>query len=87
MDIASITHLSSIKKHVNGEGRVPAIVAVIKSCTPNGFGDMTVTLKAKGTVLFISVKFAALHFGVNSLNFRILLALLVLVSIAKSSPK
>ncbi|WJX48531.1 hypothetical protein P8452_35083 [Trifolium repens] len=42
---ASITHLSSIKKHVNGEGRVPAIVAVIKSCTPNGFGDMTVTLK------------------------------------------
>ncbi|GAU12799.1 hypothetical protein TSUD_72850 [Trifolium subterraneum] len=42
---ASITHLTSIKKDLNGGGRVPGIVAVIKSCTPNGFGDMTVTLK------------------------------------------
>lgn len=43
--VESVTPLNSIKKHLNGEGKVPSIVAVIKSCTPNGFGDMTVTLK------------------------------------------
>ncbi|XP_058732416.1 uncharacterized protein LOC131603954 [Vicia villosa] len=46
VDVASFTKLSSIKKqHRNGEGRVSRVVAVVKSCNPNGFGDMTVTLK------------------------------------------
>ncbi|XP_015957329.1 uncharacterized protein LOC107481568 [Arachis duranensis] len=40
----SVTPLNSIKKHLNVV-RVPLVVAVIKSCTPNGFGDMMVTLK------------------------------------------
>ncbi|KAJ1394238.1 hypothetical protein SESBI_34341 [Sesbania bispinosa] len=43
-DVASATPLSSIKKHLD-VGRVHQVVAVIKSCTPNGFGDMMVTLK------------------------------------------
>lgn len=53
----SVTPLNSIKKHLNGEGKVPSIVAVIKSCTPNGFGDMTVTLKVLFYSFFNSIQF------------------------------
>lgn len=64
VDVESATPLSSIKKHLNGEGRVDRVVAVIKSCTPNGFGDMTITLK----VLLYSIHYAAaLYFGVSFL--------------------
>ncbi|XP_054822052.1 uncharacterized protein LOC129320564 isoform X1 [Prosopis cineraria] len=38
------TPLSSIKKHINIE-RVGQVIAVIKSCAPNGLGDLVVTLK------------------------------------------
>ncbi|CAI8620044.1 unnamed protein product [Vicia faba] len=51
VDVSSFTDLKSIKMHRNDEGRVSRVVAVIKSCNPNGFGDMTVTLKdPSGTV-------------------------------------
>ncbi|XP_057432968.1 uncharacterized protein LOC130725797 [Lotus japonicus] len=44
----SATPLGSITHHLE---RVDLIVAVIKSCTPNGFGDVSVTLKdPTGTV-------------------------------------
>ncbi|XP_027339965.1 uncharacterized protein LOC113853661 [Abrus precatorius] len=43
-DVAQSTPLNSIKKHWDAE-RVAQVVAVIESCTPNGFGDMMVTLK------------------------------------------
>lgn len=55
--VASSTPLSSIKKHLS-VGRVARVVAVIKSCTPNGFGDMTVTLKVRCYLLPIT---ALLH--------------------------
>ncbi|CAK8570958.1 unnamed protein product [Lathyrus sativus] len=45
VDVTSFTNLSSIRKHLNGDGRVPSVVVVIKSCNPSGFGDMTATLK------------------------------------------
>ncbi|PNX77108.1 hypothetical protein L195_g034511, partial [Trifolium pratense] len=64
--LASITHLSSIKKNLNGQGRVPGIVAVIKSCTPNGFGDMTVTLKDPTATIGASIHrkvFTKVEFG------------------------
>ncbi|XP_045820284.1 homologous recombination OB-fold protein [Trifolium pratense] len=63
---ASITHLSSINKNLNGQGRVPGIVAVIKSCTPNGFGDMTVTLKDPTATIGASIHrkvFTKVEFG------------------------
>ncbi|XP_054822054.1 uncharacterized protein LOC129320564 isoform X2 [Prosopis cineraria] len=44
------TPLSSIKKHINIE-RVGQVIAVIKSCAPNGLGDLVVTLKdPSGTI-------------------------------------
>ncbi|XP_028786961.1 uncharacterized protein LOC114751777 [Neltuma alba] len=44
------TPLSSIKKQINIE-RVGQVIAVIKSCTPNGLGDFMVTLKdPSGTI-------------------------------------
>ncbi|XP_061354664.1 uncharacterized protein LOC133299240 [Gastrolobium bilobum] len=49
-----VTPLSSIKKHLHA-GRVPKVVAVIKSCTPNGFGDMMVTLKDPTTTIGASI--------------------------------
>lgn len=36
--------LGDIKSFINN-GKVDQIVAIIKSCTPNAFGDLTVTLK------------------------------------------
>ncbi|KAK7320179.1 hypothetical protein RJT34_04914 [Clitoria ternatea] len=49
-DVTYGTPLSSIKNHPNAE-RVAQVVGVVKSCTPNGFGDMMVTLKdPTGTV-------------------------------------
>jgi hypothetical protein len=57
--VESVTPLNSIKKHLNGEGKVPSIVAVIKSCTPNGFGDMTVTLKVLFYSFFNSIQYAS----------------------------
>lgn len=60
--VESVTPLNSIKKHLNGEGKVPSIVAVIKSCTPNGFGDMTVTLKVLFYSFFNSIQFNSLCF-------------------------
>ncbi|KAK7358126.1 hypothetical protein VNO77_00047 [Canavalia gladiata] len=53
-DVAHCTPLSSIKKHPNVE-RVAQVVAVIKSCTPNGFGDMMVTLKDPTSTVNASV--------------------------------
>ncbi|CAL0313771.1 unnamed protein product [Lupinus luteus] len=50
----SVTCLSSIKKH-RSFGIVPQIVAVIKSCTLNGFGDMMVTLKDPTTTIGATV--------------------------------
>nr|KYP67448.1 Uncharacterized protein C17orf53 isogeny [Cajanus cajan] len=46
-DVAHGTPLSSI----NNTERVPLVVVLVKSCTPNGFGDMTITVKdPTGTV-------------------------------------
>lgn len=68
MDVGSFTKLSSIKKqHRNSEGRVSRVVAVIKSCNPNGFGDMTVTLKA----LFYSFQFDSSNFAALFLVLRV----------------
>ncbi|KAE9597483.1 hypothetical protein Lal_00029931 [Lupinus albus] len=50
----SVTRLSSIKKH-RSFGIVPQVVAVIKSCTLNGFGDMMVTLKDPTTTIGATV--------------------------------
>ncbi|KAK7370114.1 hypothetical protein VNO80_12170 [Phaseolus coccineus] len=50
-DVAHGTPLNSIK---NTE-RVPLFVAVIKSCTPNGLGDMTITLKDPTNTVSASV--------------------------------
>ncbi|KAJ7975235.1 Nuclear localized protein [Quillaja saponaria] len=43
-DSSLYTSLSSIKKGLNTD-RVAQVLAVIKSCTPNGLGDVMVTLK------------------------------------------
>lgn len=51
-DVAHGTPLSSIK---NNTDRVALVVAIIKSCTPNGFGDMTVTLKDPTATVSASV--------------------------------
>ncbi|XP_057435774.1 uncharacterized protein LOC130728339 isoform X2 [Lotus japonicus] len=50
----SATPLGSITHHLE---RVDLIVAVIKSCTPNGFGDVSVTLKVfpSSAFFFINV--------------------------------
>ncbi|BAT72626.1 hypothetical protein VIGAN_01004700 [Vigna angularis var. angularis] len=50
-DVAHGTPLNSIK---NTE-RVPLVVAVIKSCTPNGLGDMKITLKDPTATVSASV--------------------------------
>ncbi|QCD85446.1 hypothetical protein DEO72_LG2g5806 [Vigna unguiculata] len=50
-DVAHGTPLNSIKT----TGRVPLVVAVIKSCTPNGLGDMKITLKDPTTTLSASL--------------------------------
>ncbi|MED6156033.1 hypothetical protein PIB30_010959 [Stylosanthes scabra] len=45
-DSDSVKPLNSLKKLLNvNVARMPLVVAVIKSCTANGFGDMMVTLK------------------------------------------
>ncbi|KAK2971877.1 hypothetical protein RJ640_015397, partial [Escallonia rubra] len=50
VDVLPSTPLSSIKKFLHF-GKVDLVVAVIKSCTPNGLGDLMVTLKdPTGTV-------------------------------------
>ncbi|KAF7834539.1 putative nuclear localized protein [Senna tora] len=52
--VAFGTPLSSIKKHANIE-RVGQVVAVIKSYTPNGLGDLMVTLKDPSSTISASV--------------------------------
>ncbi|PIA26572.1 hypothetical protein AQUCO_09100034v1 [Aquilegia coerulea] len=43
--------LGSIKNHGNNVDRLPQVVAIVKSCSPNGLGDLIVTLKdPTGTV-------------------------------------
>lgn len=87
-DAAHGTPLNSIK---NIE-RVPLVVAVIKSCTPNGLGDMTITLKVLALLLLTATVYlyncCHLRFVrrfIRISHFRILQSLLVPVSIAKSS--
>ncbi|KAF5194199.1 nuclear localized protein [Thalictrum thalictroides] len=43
--------LGSIKNHPSNVDRLPQVVAIVKSCSPNGLGDLIVTLKdPTGTV-------------------------------------
>jgi len=63
-DVAHGTPLNSIK---NTE-RVPLVVAVIKSCTPNGLGDMKITLKVLTLLLLTATKY--IHIQLFSSAFR-----------------
>lgn len=84
-DGVAVTPLSSIKKHLNF-GMVPHhVLAVIKSCTPNGFGDMMLTIKViKSYYIIITITIIATFFLYTLIN-RILQEQLVLPSIVKSS--
>lgn len=53
-DVAHGTPLSSIQNNAETE-RVPLIVALVKSSTPNGFGDITVNLKDPTATLTATV--------------------------------
>ncbi|KNA25450.1 hypothetical protein SOVF_006530 [Spinacia oleracea] len=58
----TITPLRAIKKCVNAE-RFDKVVAIVKSCTPNGLGDMMVTLKDPTDTISASVHGKVLSVG------------------------
>ncbi|MED6124654.1 hypothetical protein PIB30_061006 [Stylosanthes scabra] len=63
-DSDSVKPLNSVKKLVNvNVARIPLVVAVIKSCTANGFGDMMVTLKDPTGTISASVHHEAFSDG------------------------
>ncbi|KAK9688662.1 hypothetical protein RND81_09G001900 [Saponaria officinalis] len=56
------TALKDVKKCMNAE-RIDQVVAVVKSCTPNGLGDMIVTLKDPTDTVGASVHRKVLNAG------------------------
>ncbi|XP_057515041.1 uncharacterized protein LOC130796693 isoform X2 [Amaranthus tricolor] len=52
--VLNTTPLSAINKYANAE-RFDKVVAIVKSCTPNGLGDMIVTLKDPSDTIGASV--------------------------------
>uniref|UniRef100_A0A7N2MRT3 Homologous recombination OB-fold protein OB-fold domain-containing protein n=1 Tax=Quercus lobata TaxID=97700 RepID=A0A7N2MRT3_QUELO len=82
--VATRTTLSSIKNGLNSE-RVAQVVAIIKSCTPNGLGDMMVTLKDPTGSINASIHHKVLSEGEFAKDISVG-AVLVLQKVALFSP-